>query len=351
MSKINYKHINADSLSQNQAGMKSTIDEKHFFAKKDNLFSKLELTQMKKILYRTKEEEFVGAQIWNQTNEWMAGAKQVGFNRYEGAGEARAGATGAKGNDIPLVSGKLTEEFQNAVDLEIGIEYTQSEIDTMQARNSLGRGAVVNITKERSTTARQSISRAFDRTIFKGLSNFKISGLLTIIPGTKVGIVKDNNSVHYETVKTRDTKVLWTEKSGLNIIKDLNRAKFDGIEGGNILQGDTLLLDPVAYSILQDPYSDLSGRSIMNFINDNKMFKNIVRTNAITKKNTDRDKTFFLVADTSEEVAEIPVLRPITIWPSAIDWLQMTRQLISMRTAGLLVKNLAGFYFADGHVD
>jgi hypothetical protein len=131
----------------------------------------------------------------------------------------------------------------------------------------------------------------------------------------------------------------------------LTRAKINGVERGKIFKGDTLIVDSAAYKFLVDPYSDLSGRSIISFINDAGMFKKIQVTNSVSLNANGRNNTYFVVCDTAEEIAEIAVPRPMTVYPSVEEFTGTVKQLVAMRFGGLLVKYPAGFYFADGHIE
>lgn len=352
----NIKLVSKQELKSNRFGRNARIDAKHRIPVKDNFFTTLELTNIKNILYLTKEEEFIGAQIFNQTSEWMPGARDIGYDMMEPVGGARVGSQGAYAKDIPFVNEKLVEQTQKAVEIEIGIRYTRQEIEAAEAVNALGRGANLNLVQQRANTARRSISRLFDQGIFQGFADYNMKGLEDAIPSTRVGIPSNNNSAAYEAVQdtgtgSGDAKRLWANKTGQQIYNDLVRAKFEGVERANIFNGDTLIVDPVAFKFLNQSYSDLNGNSIISFVKDAGLFKNIFRTSALTQSISTQPNTYFVVCDTDVDMAEIPILRPITVFPSETEWNQEIKQLVALRYGGLLVKYPAAFYFADSHIE
>lgn len=355
----NIRHIGSKELVKNITGRDPRIDPQLRIPIRDNFFANLELTHISNTLYKTKEEEFVGAQIFTQTNDWEAGARQIGYDLMEPVGAARVGSQGSNANDIPFVNEKLTENIQNAVELEIGIRYTRQEIEAAETVNRIGRGANLRLVTERATTARRAISRMFDQGIWQGFSQYNMSGLQDIIPAARQGsLPTDNNTVAFEEVQTGVGGKLWSQKTGQEIIKDLVRGKINGVERGKIFRGTDLIVDSAAYKFLLDPYSDLSGRSIMSYINDAGLFQKVWVTNSVSIANNgskvsgvSTGNTYFVICDSAQENAEIPILRPPTVYPAVEDFTQMVKQLVAMRYAGLLVKYPAAFYFADGHIE
>lgn len=355
---ISIRQVSKTEMTNNRYGRDPRIDAKHFIPYKDNFFTQLELTQLKKTLFLTKEEEFMGAQIWTQTNEWLPGAREIGYDLMEPVAEARIGAQGGNANDIPFVSEKLEEKTQKAIELEVGIRYTRQEVEAVEARNQLGRGANVNIVQQRGTTARRAIARAFDQGIFQGYIEYGLFGLEQVIPAARAALPTDNNTAAYEGVPATgtgggDAARRWVNKTGQLIIKDLVRGKINGVESGNIFKGECLIVDTAAWAFLNNPYSDLNGETIISIImgGPKPMFRQVKVTNAVALANITRPNTYFVICDLDVDVAEIAILRPPTVFPSKEDFTQEVKQLVAMRFGGLLVKYPAGFYFADGHIE
>ncbi len=235
-------------LATNPFGRDSRIDAIHRIPKYDNFFNLLELTNIKNTLYRTKQEEFIGSQIFSQTNEWQAGARQVGYDMYEPIMHAQIGSEGAEANDIPFVSEKMQEKFQNAIEIEVGIRYTRNEVEAAEAKNAIGRGANLNIVNERATTARRAISLTFDKGIFQGFAKYNLKGLQSLIPGARQSsLPTDSVTTQYEAVAASgtgsgDARRLWSAKTGQQIYNDLLRGKIEGVERGNIFNGDRIII-------------------------------------------------------------------------------------------------------------
>jgi hypothetical protein len=354
---ITIKKISEQEMRKNPFGRDRRVDNMTLLPVKDNFFHEFELTAIKKTLYETKTEEFIGAQIWSQSNEYPAGAREVGYDILEPVGDARVGSEGAGANDIPFVSEKLEEITQRAVELEIGIKYTRNDIEAIEAVNAIGRGASISLPSQRAAIARKHISRTFDQGIFQGFAKYGMLGLQSIIPNARqTSLPTDNNTVYYEKVPDTGTGVgeakrLWANKTALQIIDDLLRAKYEAVGKANIFNGDCLIVDTAAYKQLARPYSELNSQTILSYLRSEGMFSNIYQTNAVAKVNNGRNNTYFVVCDSSPEIAEIPILRALTVYPSQELWNGQINQLVALRYAGLMIRYKAGFYFGDGHIE
>src|SRR5690348_17315825 len=100
-----------------------------------------------------------------------------------------------------------------------------------------------------------------------------------------------------------------------------------------------------------NPYSDLNGASLLSVLIENKTFTNIYRSPALAITTNGRLNTYFLICDDDVDIAEIPILRPITVFPSQEDFAGEVKQLVALRFGGLLVKYPGAFYFGDGHIE
>jgi hypothetical protein len=350
----NIREVIGSELRDNRFGRDRRIDSVHRIPVRDNIFNTLELTHIKNTLYETKTEEFIAAQIFTQTNEYLPGAREVGYDMMEPVGTARVGASGGAAKDIPFVTEKMQEVTQKAVEIEVGIKYTRNELEVAEMKSQKGRGPVINLVTQRAATARKTIGRLFDQLVFQGNTTYNLKGLQSIMPATRqASVPTDNKTVIYQKVAATGTSssTLWSAKTGQNIIKDLNAAKYAGVERGNIFNGKTLIVDPAAYALLANPYSDLNGQTILSLLKDNGTFTNIYRTSALSMANNGRLNTYFLVCDDDVDIAEIPILRPITVFPSVEEWTGEINQLVALRFAGLMVKYLGAFYFGDGHIE
>jgi hypothetical protein len=339
---------------QNPYGRDSRIDSKLRIPVRDNIFNQLELTYIKNTLYETKQAEFVAGQIFNQTSEWLAGAREVGYDIMEPVGSARIGSVGGAANDIPLVTERIEEKTQKAVEIEVGIKYARNELEVAEMKSLKGRGPNINLVTMRAATARKTIARLFDKLCFQGDANYNLTGIQDSIPEKRqTTIPTDNRTTIYMKVANNGTSssTLWSAKTGQNIIKDLNLAKFSAVERSSIFNADTLVLDPLGYAALANPYSDLNGQSILSILKEAGTFKNIFRSPALSIGTNGRLNTYFMVCDSSEEISEIPILRPITVFPSQEIWTGEIFQLVALRFAGHMNRYPGAFAFFDGHIE
>lgn len=344
---------------ENPFGRDSRIDSKLRIPVRDNIFNQLELTYIKNTLYETKQAEFIAGQIFNQTSEWLPGARDVGYDIMEPVGDARIGASGGEANDIPFVTERLEEKTQKAVEIEVGIKYTRNELEVAEMKSLKGRGPNINLVTQRSATARKTIARIFDKLCFQGSATYNLTGIQSTMPATRQGamytatVPTDNRTTVYMKVAANGTSssTLWSAKTGQQIIRELNFAKFSAVERSQIFNGDTLVLDPLGYAALANPYSDLNGQTLLSVLKDSGTFKNIFRTPALSITTNGRLNTYFMVCDSSEEISEIPILRPITVFPSVEDFNGTVKQLVALRFAGHMNRFPGAFAFFDGHIE
>ena len=338
-----------------------TVDSQTLLPVNDAVFNVKELTQIQRRLYETKEGAYMMLSTFPNNNEYSPAASHYGYDLMETAGEAQIVGTGAEANDIPFVNENVEEITTRAFEVQIGIRYTQADIERMTAirAGTLGRGAAYSVVDKRAAAARRAIMRTVERTLLLGNEAIGIKGLADLIPATADAVNSADgvstdvpillNPLTTGTGSDDTAKRKFANKTGQQILDDIIVFIRSLLRGDNIFETRTIMHSVQTGTLLSKTYSDLLTGSPLKLLKEQFPNVDFIENENFSDGVLGAGNDTIVGVDMSFENVEIPIGRPYTIYPSDRDWTQVTRQLVSMRLGGVMTHYQGAFAFMRGH--
>lgn len=198
----------------------------------------------------------------------------------------------------------------------------------------------MNLDTLRVETARRVINETENKLVFVGDSAYAIPGLINVVGNISEDIAQG------AAAGTPAFKRLWVNKTPKEILADLRTAKLKASVGG-LFEPDALILPPDQYEALTQPYSDQSPLTILSWLNTQGMyFKTIMKARELSAafNGLTPAADCFIVMESSREVAEIAVVRDITLLPPVYDVLYNSEQAVIQSTAGAIIRHPSAIY-------
>ena len=249
-----------------------------------------DLRQIESILYREKEDELVGRQIFSIKTDFTAGAEEIGFDSFSRQGTAKILAAGAGAADVPFVDGDKVRHTQKVFTLANGFMIKKRRLKAIEAANLNGKGPQINDETLKIETARRFMSELEDRIIFNGDTDHNIDGVLT-----HAGISSE--------VTTSATA--WASATPTQILADLREAK-NQLEESGFFKARVLVLSQKAWNVLQAPFSTETIITIAQWLqSQGSYFDTVVTTRAMLTEfngSTFSDDIFMVVDNEPENI-------------------------------------------------
>lgn len=277
-------------------------------------------------LYKTKKDELVARQIARVNTNYESFAESIEYGWYDQQGSAEVLSNKNTATDIPFVSEHGGKEIARVYTLATGVRYSKQEVVAALAKRN------INLETTRTEAARRFIATKENDIFFNGLGSHNLQGLLN-----KTGIVK-------EAVKAVGGKTSWAEKDAKAIYADLHKAK-EEIEKDGYFTAKMLLIDPVNYNRLLQPYGESGSISIMKLLqNEGLGFEKIIKTNILKSANNVLTKNAFVVLDNDPQNLELAVPEDLTREEPLYDILGNVEMAITQRTAGAIIRHPSAIY-------
>lgn len=215
----------------------------------ETVFFARELEAVKAKTYDRKKPElkFLNGLIPVST-EAGAGATSIVWHSYDKTGIAKIISNYA--DDLPMASVKGEEHITPVRDFGIAYDYSIKDIKASQRARK-------NLDQKKAMASRDGSDSAINKVAIFGDAEFKLPGFLTNPNITRGDVALNAGS----------TSTLWTNKTNLEILKDLN-ALVNGIKSltNGVEVPDTLLLPIEQYSLISStPLQAGSDTTILEF--------------------------------------------------------------------------------------
>lgn len=332
-----------------------------------------ELFSVAQELVRPADEPFAAREIFSVDTSFHEGSQTVGYDVIQEGGEATLIPTGRTNVDIEKADAAVGRRLQAVGKIANYIEVTRDDIQAFDLRRDRGLGPLVSLLEEKLRIARKNISRTEDAIVWAG-GRLKSGGAVNEIEGfldrfsTTTADSQGSNpqSGRRETVATVDADTTWAEKiagviangSGPDaIISDL-RVAAQYLTRLGAFQPNMLVL----------PHSITTLLSLTRLpdTNSTPLLEWIVRameaaygpltvksTNALVgSTDANRQQNFtgngFILMDSKQMHQSIAVVEDMTLLPSKEDELGTIKQVVQMKTGGIIVKHPAAAYLGVG---
>lgn len=169
-----------------------------------------------------------------------------------GAAEPLAG----RANDIPLAD-VTREKYEQTIEMfGIGYDYTIEELNQAMMVPNL------NLTADKAMAARRACEERIDDTVLNGNSDFGWDGL-----------INNANVTKSDVVNGADGSKLWADKTGLEILKDINDAlQKVYIDSNTVEMANTLAVPPNVWSDLLSKVLPGTHVTVAKFIMESNIF-------------------------------------------------------------------------------
>jgi len=310
------------------------------------IFSEDDLLQIQNVLYTPREEEMVARRMLRLNTSYAPYAREIGYDYYQRQGSAKILAYGASAADIPFVGEKGGRNTQKVYDIVTGIRWTKAERMAEMAKRALGKGPSVSLDTTRVDTARRFISEKENALTFVGDADYGIKGLFdSTFYGTDLG-TKENVAVG-ATGANDAAKRLWSNKTPAEIIKDI-RTAVDTVEETGLFVGRVLAMSPAAYNLLRQPYGDQTTMSVLDWINANFDFSQIIKSRVFLATNNGDTVNYFMVLDNDPEVVELAITQDVNLEDPVYDIMGTMEQAVTESYGGVIFRHPAGAYIGKG---
>lgn len=312
----------------------------------DGIFTRDDLLQIEQTLYAAKKEELVARNFLNVNQNFASYASEIGYDYYEGTGEASVIAAGSTADDSKFVGENGGRTTLKVLEIRTALRFTESERNMVNARRAFGKGPSVQLDTIRVATARRLVAEMENKIAFVGNTPTGTKGLLNSIDilaadvadgATGTGLAKKN----------------WTNKTSEEILTDLLFAKTD-LEKDGHFKGKVLALPPEKRMRLLKPYSTNTTMTILQWLQSEGMFfEKIIDTNALSKlynglKISTTAVDAFLLLDNSPENVELGVPQDLTIREPIVDKWGTSEQGVFERTTGIILRHPKAIYVGKG---
>lgn len=262
--------------------------------REDAMIRPQDLEAVDKKIFEPKKEELKARTVFNVKTDVPEGAETYSYDVIERSGAAKILAPGA--TDIPLVDADMSRHTVNIYSIA-----TAFNLSVQELRNAQMARRPVETTK--ADTARKAIAEKENKLVWIGDATHNINGIVNTT-GIQV-LAVDTNAA--------GTKTEWAEKSGVEVVEDIKKAK----NLVNKLPGhmaDTLIVTPDSFEQLEKVYNTTTMQTVLEYIKSQNWFKRIVTVSDIEGQGT-AGTNCFLIFDSSPDVVEMLVSMDITRHP------------------------------------
>ena len=292
---------------------------------RDSMITREDLRQIESILYGPEEDELMGRRIFSIKSDFTPGAEEVGFDSFDRNGSAKILAAGAGAADVTLVGNDKVRHVQKVFTLATGFEIERRRLKAIEAANKLGKGPQINDETLKIETSRRFINELEDEITFNGNADHGIDGVLTH-PGITTGAAATGS---------------WVSATALEILADLRIAKND-LEQDTFFKARVLVLSPVAWNILQQPFSVETIITLAQWLeSQGAYFEKIVVSRAMLNafNGPSFSDDIFMVVDNAPKNVQLAVVENIVMEEPEIDFLGNMRFGVLEEYAGPMIRH------------
>lgn len=310
--------------------------------RQDAFLRKEDLLAIENILYEPIEKELTARQFLRVNASFPAFAQEIGYEWYKPEGSAKILAAGASAKDIPFVGEDGGRETQKVYEIATGIRYSKAERMAMEAKRTFGKGPSFNLDTVRISTARRYIAEKENKIAFVGDANFGIKGLLNF-PGVQSASVAEG--------KAGTNKKLWENKTPQEILKDLLAGR-TAARHKRLFSANVLLIAANAYNQLLKPYSELSDKTVLDWLRGQNDFRfdTIIECEELDKEYNGIAGSLdcFCICDNRPEVLELAVVEDITLGEPVYDILGTAEMTVTERIGGIILRHPSSVFIGTG---
>jgi len=312
------------------------------------LFTPTDLMWIENVLYMPREEEMIARRLLKLNTNYPEYANEIGYDYFQREGSAKVMSLDAP--DVDFVKEKGGRVLQNVYSIGTGIRYTLPERMAYLSKKTAssiaggaGKGPIVPLDTLRVSHARRFIYETENKLAFVGDSSYGIKGLFDsswydggVQAGTK------------EKVATGASGYTWAVKTPQEIINDLITG-MTAVEKDNLFRPRVLCLPPAQYSRLRQPYSNLNPMPILDWIQSQLDFEQIIVSRVMRKDNNgDGSYDYFMICDNDPEIMQMAIIQDINMGMPIYNIRQDMEMLVSERFGGVIVRHPAGLYIGYG---
>lgn len=323
-----------------------------------------ELFSLAQELVKAADEPFAARTVFELDNSFHEGSQTIGYDVEIEQGEAKLVASGRTASTIPRADFKVGRTLQHVGKLMSGIEVTRDDMQLLALRRDRGMSPFVDLMQGKLRLARKHISRMEDSIVWLGgdienTTDGEVQGLfnrLSITSGDFTGKAPSHG-------QHKTGLAPWSGLTADAIIAQL-AAAVEYITRNNAYFPDTLVLPPFlmfggSFSLKRT--SDTDSTPLVEwikraFLATFKKELNIVASNAIKagdvsgsqRGNAELSADAFLLLDSQKDYQAIAVVEDMTLLPSKEDEEGTIKQIVQMKTGGLLVKHPSAMYLGEG---
>ena len=273
-----------------------------------SLLTQEDLRQIESVLYREKEDELIGREVFNVNTSWTPGAEEIGFDSYSRQGSAKILAAGGGAADVPMVDGDKVRHTQKVFTLADGFNIDRRRLKAIEAANVLGKGPQINDETLKIETARRFMAELEDRIIFNGDTDHGIDGVLT-----HTGISSE----------AATSATAWASATPTQILADLREAKNE-LEKDGFFNSRVLILSPTSWNVLQQPFSTETIITIAQWLqSQGAYFDKVVKSRAMLDafNGASFSSDIFMVVDNDPENIELALVEDMVMNEPDTDFL------------------------------
>jgi hypothetical protein len=312
------------------------------------LFTDDDFLQIENVLYSPKEQELIHRSIFNINDSWASFAREIGYDYMIKQGRAKIISHGGGAKDIPFVGEKGGRATQKVYTIGTGIHFTKAEQRAQAAKRALGKGPAIQLDTTRVATARRFVFEEEARIAFVGDSEYNMTGIFddsfyTANLGTKENVAQGAVGVGAAA------KRLWSNKTALEILTDLQRGK-SVVQGDALYEAKVLALPPAQFERLTLPFSPTGdSRTLMTWLRSEGMFFNqIVKSNRLKAVNNGDTVDYMMILDNDPENVELSLVNDIFLGDPIFDLVGTMEQAVMLDTAGIIVRRPQALYIGKG---
>lgn len=311
----------------------------------DALLQKEDLRAIESVLYEPVKKELTARQFMHVNSSFVPYAQEIGYDWYSMKGSAKILAAGGSAKDVPFVGEDGGRETQKVYDIITGIRYTRTERMAVAARNSLGKGPTVSLDMIRVTTARRFVAETENKIAFVGDKDHKIQGLLNFTG------IKTEDVAGGANGSTVQEKRKWSNKTPQEILKDLLAGRTEAKQK-KLFKANVLLISSNAYNQLLKPFSDLSDKTVLDWLRGQQDFKfeQILECEELDKEynKISGDVDVFCICDNRPEVLELAIVEDLTLGEPVYDLIGTSEMTVTERIGGIILRHPTSVYIGKG---
>lgn len=290
-----------------------------------------QLEQMMLKVYEEKYPALKARQFFNVNSNVDTGADSYSFERTNEAGEAAFIDDDGYADDLPTVETSSSKELRGIAPIGIAYHYTMQDIRRAAFMKK-------DLSGKKARKARRAYERKFDRTAAFGSAEWRIgSGLL--------------NDADVD-IKAPAAAGLWTAKTGLQMLADLNRfVRTVNVDSKEVYNADTILMPTdhlwLAQQTLVSATGDGAGTTVLEaFLKANRGIRRVDSWNVLAGAGAGSTNRF-MACDSSPDVVEIVEPQSFEIMPAQERNLAFVVNCHG-RTAGAAIEEPLGVAYMDG---